>query len=326
MFSVLVSAYQTEAFIAEMVRSVIAQERDDWELVVVDNGSPDALAEVVTSCTDDPRIRLVRLPTNIGVSAARNVAARHARGKIFCVIDSDDALVPEYLNQIAAAYTAHPEAGLVGCRPARIDAHGRSLPQPPGVPRPITWDEREPVLLHLLRGPFDYHGAAITRNAFETVGGYREELTIGEDADLWIRIVASGHHVRAIEAPLYRYRIHSKSITANPDNAITVAAGQLATLQALASSLPMTPTRRAALDANERRTRNAMSLAQMRQAVRNGDAPLARRESRRVATGKPSIRNLAVMTPLTLPWPLVRLVYRATRRGHLVNQSKSPRR
>ena len=318
MFSILVSAYRTEVFVGEMVRSVVAQRRGDWELIVVDNGSPDGLAEVVDSFNSDPRIRLVRLPENVGVSAARNLAARLANGEILCVLDSDDVLDPNYLHLIGETFRSHPGVGLVGCRPERIDAQGRPLSRPAGVPGPIDWNARETALVSLLRGPFDYHGAAVAREAFTAINGYNVHLAIGEDADLWIRLAAAGYPVRVLESPLYRYRIHPDSVTANPENAVAVAAGNLVTIQALASAIAMTPDRVDALRENARRTQTAMSLAQMRSAVRRGEPGLARRESRRVARASPSARNLAIALVISLPWPIVCGIYRATGRGRCI--------
>src|SRR3954465_7326609 len=90
LITVIMPAYNAESYISDAIRSVMSQSYENWELLVVDDGSDDKTAEIITSFTDH-RIRYFR-QVNKGVSAARNLALTQLRGDYFCFFDSDDIL------------------------------------------------------------------------------------------------------------------------------------------------------------------------------------------------------------------------------------------
>src|SRR6185312_28777 len=92
--SVLIPVYNAEAFVAEALASVFAQDYEPFEVIVVDDGSTDGSAAVVQA---DPRVRYFR-QENRGPSEARNLAARHARGELFAYVDADDIVPPHKLR------------------------------------------------------------------------------------------------------------------------------------------------------------------------------------------------------------------------------------
>ena len=111
--SVITPAYNAAGFIGEMVDSVRAQTFEDWELVIVDDGSTDATLELLTEWGDrDGRIHVLH-QGNRGPSAARNLAMRAARGAFFAFLDSDDTWEAEYLERQLAVFHEYPDAHLV---------------------------------------------------------------------------------------------------------------------------------------------------------------------------------------------------------------------
>ena len=96
--SVITPAYNAEKFIAEAIDSVIGQTYQDWEMVLVDDGSKDHTAEIIKSYSD-PRIRYHRLEKNSGVAVAMNTAISMARGSILAFLDADDIWKPEKLEK-----------------------------------------------------------------------------------------------------------------------------------------------------------------------------------------------------------------------------------
>ena len=99
---------------AETIESVLAQTRDDWELIVVDNGNSDEMAHIVEQYTSDSRITLVR-QVNKGVRGGVTAAVDIATGRYLCLVDSDDVLEPNFCEKIAAVIEADPEVHAVGC-------------------------------------------------------------------------------------------------------------------------------------------------------------------------------------------------------------------
>ena len=87
--SVIIPAYNTQAYIGTAIASVLGQQYTDFEIIVVDDASTDGTAETVRAI-DDPRLRLIRLPVNAGAAVARNRALSEARGRWIALLDSDD--------------------------------------------------------------------------------------------------------------------------------------------------------------------------------------------------------------------------------------------
>lgn len=102
--SIVMPAYRAERHIASSIQSVVEQSHLDWELIVVDDCSPDATTDVVNEWSErDPRIRLIRMPKNSGPAGARNAGINEARGRYLAFLDSDDVWLPRKLEvQIAA--------------------------------------------------------------------------------------------------------------------------------------------------------------------------------------------------------------------------------
>ncbi|MHC5738542.1 glycosyltransferase family 2 protein [Nostoc sp.] len=97
--SVIIPAYNTEAYIAKAIESALEQTLDDIEVIIVDDGSTDKTVEIAKSFTDQ-RLKIMVNQQNLGVSAARNRALRAAQGEWIAVLDSDDWYVPERLEKL----------------------------------------------------------------------------------------------------------------------------------------------------------------------------------------------------------------------------------
>lgn len=131
MFTILCATYQQGAYIADMLSSVEAQTCQDYELVVVDDGSTDATGEVLASWYDtaspslQQRVQLVRT-ANAGQNAAFEHGLTLAKGRWICLLDSDDRFAPDKLARLARAVVEHPEVGMI-MHPLRvIDQDGRA--------------------------------------------------------------------------------------------------------------------------------------------------------------------------------------------------------
>jgi len=128
-FSIVIPCFNREREIGRAVGSCLAQEFPDFEIVVVDDGSTDGTARALREIAD-PRVRLVRLPSNRGHTAARNAGVRAARGEWIIHLDSDDELLPGALGRIHAhALAAPPDIHRLGFTYVRDD--GRISPFPP---------------------------------------------------------------------------------------------------------------------------------------------------------------------------------------------------
>jgi GT2 family glycosyltransferase len=209
--SVLVAAYNAEATIEQALRSVVAQTFTDWEVIVGDDRSTDATADVAGAI--DPRIRVVRAERNRGHAApTRNMAARHATGDLLAFLDGDDRWEPAYLETLVRAKDSTPGAAVIACDALLADEDGvpdgRTYLGELGTrPGPVSLDD-------LLRGNPVYASALIDRAAFARVGGLDEALRGTDDYDLWIRIAESGGDILVLPQALAVYRIHASQLSA----------------------------------------------------------------------------------------------------------------
>jgi glycosyltransferase involved in cell wall biosynthesis len=110
--SVLMPTYGQAAFIRRAIDSLLAQSLTSWELIVIDDASPDETGEIVSGYAGDPRIRYHRLPENAGLGAALNHGLDRARGKLVAYLPSDDVLYRDHLARLAARLRSSPDAVL----------------------------------------------------------------------------------------------------------------------------------------------------------------------------------------------------------------------
>ena len=212
------AAHNSAATIAESIESVRLQTRSDWELIVVDDGSRDATAEVGEGF-DDPRIRVVREADNRGPAAARNRGISLARAPVVCTLDSDDLMLPQFLETMASTLNSAPEAS-VAFTDAWVldDATGRvrksSAMASAKPPEPASADTQT-FLVELLRRNFVFTSVAARRESLLAVGGYDERLWIDEDWELWLRLAAAGFRFARVPRLLAVYRKHGESLTSD---------------------------------------------------------------------------------------------------------------
>lgn len=199
--SVVIAAYNAESTIEQAISSVIVQTRQDFELVVVDDGSTDDTAARVAPFLADRRVIFKRQP-NAGPSAARNAALDLASGRYVSVLDSDDLFLPSYLESMVEALESTPAAGFAFTRMwvlERVTNRIRKRPWSPAA-RPI--DDREEFLRALLQTNFVCGLATVRRAVIDQVGAFDPTLFASEDYDLWLRIVAHGYTAAYVPGPL----------------------------------------------------------------------------------------------------------------------------
>jgi len=110
--SIITPAYKAAGFIAETIQAVIDQTLTDWELIIIDDGSPDNQAEVITPFLSDNRIKYYR-QENTGVSRARNNGMEHVTGKYIALLDADDVWLKNNLEVKIGYMESHPEIDFV---------------------------------------------------------------------------------------------------------------------------------------------------------------------------------------------------------------------
>jgi GT2 family glycosyltransferase len=199
--SVLMPCFNHGNFLEEAIGSVVAQTFSDWEIIVVDDGSTDPSTLGRLQALKAPRTQVLRTE-NRGLPAARNLAARHASGSLFCALDADDRLAPAWFEKGVAALDADPKLAFVS---HWLQAFGDET---------WTWTPASCDLPALLARNTVNGAALVRRDAFTTVGGYDESMREGcEDWDLWLRLVEHGLGGGIIPEILFHYRRSSSSMS-----------------------------------------------------------------------------------------------------------------
>jgi glycosyltransferase involved in cell wall biosynthesis len=217
-FTIVMAAYNAAGTVESAIRSVLAQTRGDFELIVVDDGSTDETAARVQSLQSDGRIRLLR-QANRGLAVARNAGIREGRGRLVSILDSDDLWLPGNLEAMARALDADPEAGfaytdawVLDDRTRRVQrASAMAYQDPPETPP----TDPEQLLAELIRRNFVFTSATVRRSILEEVGPYRESLGAAEDYELWLRIVAHGYRAARVPGLLAVYRKRAGTLSTN---------------------------------------------------------------------------------------------------------------
>lgn len=204
--SVVMPVYGVERYIGAAVRSVLAQSLPAFELIVVDDCTPDGSIEVVQSFAD-PRVRIVRHERNQGLAAARNTGIAQARGRFVALLDSDDVSPPERLALQVELLDREPTlvgaGGAMQCMDPEGHLYGR-------VHQAETRASRVPATL-LLRNCFFVSSMMFRRSVFGSLR-YRTDFRMAEDYEFMVRASRLGR-LRNLSQVLLHYRVHPASLT-----------------------------------------------------------------------------------------------------------------
>ncbi len=240
--SVIIPAYNTSQYIREALDSVFAQTFKDYEIIVINDGSPDT--ERLEQILCDYQDRIVYLKKeNGGVASARNAGIRLARGKYLAMLDSDDIWLPEYLEKqvssfaagsdIAASYT---NAMIFG----DSSLAGKDFMS-------IFPSEGEVTFRTMIEEKVHVVGTSMAlRQVVIDAGMYDETLPTSEDFDLWLRIAHQGWRIVYNKQPLFRYRRRGGCLS---DDQISFWSSFLRVMEKIERTMPLTQKEREIVEA-----------------------------------------------------------------------------
>lgn len=209
--SVVIPTYNSLRYLSAAIASVQAQRYPPAkvQIVVVDDGSVDGSAEMAdVHARSDSRILVLRQP-NGGPAAARNRGIAASRGELIAFLDCDDTWEPSKLARQAALYQDDPELGLIHCGCTFVDADGAAVTD--WVRRSRT-DQGELLLEYFCDFFLITSAIIVPRHCLDAVGHFDESLRIGEDHDLFLRLLAR-YRVGCIALPLLNRTIRADSLS-----------------------------------------------------------------------------------------------------------------
>ena len=200
--SVCIPVYQGASTLAATLRSVLASERADFEVVVRDNGSTDGTSDVIAGF-DDPRIRHIRSEKTLPLPANWRATVGQARGELIKVLCADDLISPDCLAS-QAALLEDPTVALVACRRDFIDGNGDVLTRNAGLPGLLGRHGVSEVARVAVRFGINPVGepacVMFRRRDYDAIGGFDGAIVFAMDIDAWLRILTRGDMIGQPEA------------------------------------------------------------------------------------------------------------------------------
>lgn len=262
--SVIVPAYDVAEFIGEALDSVLAQTFTDYEIIVVNDGSPDT--EALERALKPYLSRIVYLKQeNRGVSAARNTGIAAAHGSLIAFLDGDDTWLPNYLEVQVARIQADPSIDVLY---PNVMMFGDSSEAGEDF-MAICPSSGEVTFERLLLQECNVSNCSIARR--ETIvraGLFDESLRSVEDFDLWLRVIKNGGRIVYHRDVLARYRRRPGSLTADP---IWLSKHILRVLEKVKHTMTLTPSEQATVELQQRRFQALLQLHEGKRAFFSGD-------------------------------------------------------
>ncbi|MEH2035525.1 glycosyltransferase family 2 protein [Nostoc sp.] len=220
--SIIIPVYGVEKYISATVQSVLDQTYKKFELLIVDDGSPDRSIEICQQFTDS-RIQIIH-QANRGLAGARNTGIRHAKGRYLAFLDGDDLWLPEKLEKQIHHLENSPDIGVSFSRSAFIDEAGQAL----GTYQMPKLKQITTSYLLSCNPVGNGSAAVIRREVFEAIKFqdnlygtsedfyFDEHFRQSEDIECWIRIsIKTNWQIEGIPEALTLYRVNSSGLSAN---------------------------------------------------------------------------------------------------------------
>lgn len=210
---VIIPAFNAAKYLPAALESVGSQTFEDWQIVLVDDGSTDNTAAVVAPflARFGPKLKYIR-QENHGMSAARNTAIRASTSELIALLDADDVWLPNRLADSLQAFAARPAAGIAYGLITYMDQAGRPLGTFEGNVGHVEGRIAPYIYMRIVELPCVT--VTIRRACIEEVGLFDETMRSTEDRDLWLRI-ALRHEVAFIPKVLAYYRTSPGSVSTN---------------------------------------------------------------------------------------------------------------
>lgn len=199
--SVIIPAYNCQAWVQETLESIASQTYANWECVIVDDGSTDETFQIVSKyCSSDGRFSCYK-QINSGPSVARNVAIHHSTGEFILPVDADDLIAPTFLEKAISRFIQHPDTSLVYGLVETFGEQCGLFHTPNYTYNDIIWGNSIIICSAMYR-----------RIDYDKTNGYNPHMIHGyEDWDFWLSLLNKESVVYRIDEVMYYYRTHSVS-------------------------------------------------------------------------------------------------------------------
>ena len=208
-FSIVIPTYNSLKFLQQALGSVWTQTRDDYEVIVVDDGSTDGTGKYLTGLGE--RIKSIHQP-NRGPAAARNKGVKHAEGEYVAFLDSDDFWFPWTLATFHKVIHDHDRPPLISAAMSEFEGEMPKVAQ-----ENLTTESFRDYFATADNPAYVGSNALVVkRSVFNQANGFDESMFVGEDLDFFLRVGAAGSFVRVLTPVTLGYRRHGRNISRVP--------------------------------------------------------------------------------------------------------------
>ena len=203
--SVIIPCYNQAGYLDESVDSVLAQTFQDFEIIIVDDGSDEKDSIKILDNYKKPKTRIIRI-SNSGPAIARNIGIEAAKGDYILPLDADDKIAPEYIEKSYEILNKNQNIGIVYCE---AEFFGEKSGK---------WNLSEYKFPDILLANTIFCSALFRKSDWQDVNGYKSEMQFSiEDWEFWLSIIENGLEVHRIPETLFFYRIKNSSRTTESD-------------------------------------------------------------------------------------------------------------
>lgn len=209
--SIIIPVYNAEKYISDTISSVLTQTHQDWEMIIVDDGSTDnSMTKIKQYSQNDSRIKII-LKTNSGVSDSRNAGILISKGDFIAFLDADDVWLDANLeNKIEYLKSNNAHAVYSDCEVIDENSNAKNI---------LFKTKEKPTLDDILLLEGNYitapSGTIFKKEVFNTIGLFDEKLSNNADQDIWIRLLANNFEIALLNNKLWKYRVHSNNMSSN---------------------------------------------------------------------------------------------------------------
>lgn len=206
--SVLMAVFNSQRFLEETIRSVLAQSYSDFEFVIVDDCSTDSTSSIIQKFAEvDPRVRPFRMEENRNQTRCLVFGLEQCRGEFIARIDGDDVMLKERLQSQIAFLDEHSEIGLVGGWAQLIDEAGAEI-----CSFEVPTEDHAIRKCMTRQNPFLHPAVVFRRELIRQTGSYDRRLSAAQDYDLWLRI-AQVTGLANLPLKLIKYRLVGSGVS-----------------------------------------------------------------------------------------------------------------
>lgn len=202
LISIIIPSFNCAEYLPKAIDSVLNQTYQDFEIIIVDDGSTDNTKDILKSYIEKGKIIYI-YQENKGLPASRNTGIKSAKGKYIAILDGDDELVPEALEECLSAIENNNAEWCIS-NLLRVEDNKSEVK--------VSKVPRDNYFVNILKDDFIRMAPFFKKDALFEIGFYDEILRIREDWDLNIRLIKSGQEFVYINKPLYVYKIRKKSL------------------------------------------------------------------------------------------------------------------